>query len=71
MSADVVTLPTEPAVVRAWEAYFRLAQQETDNHTLRLRVEHQMAVARAWRDWRALFLAWDAHQRKLGQEDVI
>ena len=56
---NVVALPTTLTVEAAWARYVELVRQTDADAELRVRVEHQMAIARAWAQWRDLFLAMD------------
>ncbi len=55
----VIPLATPLTVEAAWQRYVDLVRANNDDPALYVRVEHQMAIARAWREWRDLFLVMD------------
>lgn len=55
--ADILTLPTETEVERAWSRYQRLADAWATDPDLRSDLDHCQKTARAWSVWRDLFLA--------------
>jgi hypothetical protein len=59
MSAAVAILPTRNAVDAAFVRYAELVQQCEADTLLRINLDHNIAIARAWAEWRDLFLAWD------------
>lgn len=56
---NVVALPTRASAEQAWERYVALVRRVETDRTLLTDVEHNVAVARAWAEWRDLFLALD------------
>jgi hypothetical protein len=62
MSA-VAILPTRSAVDHAFARYTGLVRQCETDPPLRADLDHNIAIARAWAEWRDLFLAWDRRCR--------
>lgn len=59
MSAAVATLPTRNAVDKAFDRYAALVREQNVNRELLTDIDHNIKIARAWSNWRDLFLAWD------------
>ena len=55
--SNVVTLPTEAAIERAWDRYCAIAREVVDNPSLLIDRDHCERFAEAWGEWRDLFLA--------------
>ncbi|SNT05711.1 hypothetical protein SAMN06295912_13523 [Sphingomonas laterariae] len=58
--SNVVQLRPADATQRLWEAYRVLAQRIADNPRLRVDVEFQQEMVRAWKRWADAYLAEDA-----------
>lgn len=58
----VATLPVRANVDAAFERYCALVIEADADPALRVSIEHNVAIARAWREWRDLFLTWDVKQ---------
>lgn len=59
MNSAVAILPTRNAVDAAFDVYCALVQEQRDEPALLVDVDHNIKIARAWAEWRDLFLAWD------------
>lgn len=57
MNADVVQLAPERAVDAAWKLYAGMARQLRDDPKVLDDRDFHVRLARAYRDWRDLFLA--------------
>lgn len=55
----VAILPVQSNVDAAYARYVELEKLSDADPALRLSLDHNIARARAWREWRDLFLAWD------------
>lgn len=63
MSTAVAILPTSVVVDRAWARYLAYVAAITADERLRADLPHNQAMARAWGEWRDLYLAWCARCR--------
>ncbi len=56
---NVIALPTRASAEQAWDRYVALVRKPETDRALLTDVDHNIAVARAWAEWRDLFLALD------------
>lgn len=52
-------IPTAANAEAAWERYAALVCARTNDRALMVDLAHSIATARAWAEWRDLFLALD------------
>lgn len=56
---SLAVLPSRLSVNAAWDRYAALVREQADDPTLAISLRHQIAVVRAWKEWRDAFLAME------------
>ena len=56
MTAAVIPLASAQRINAAWDAYCALVIEQRENDRLRTDLEHNQRIARAWEQWRRLYL---------------